>query len=105
MKKHLSIVLLILLNAVNGQANITLPSFINSNMVLQQKASVKIWGWGHPTEKVVVTTSWNGNANWQLLINTPESGGPNSITIKGYNSLVLENVLIGEVWICSGQSN
>src|SRR6476661_4108244 len=95
-------------------ANITLPAVISSNMVLQQKSSVKLWGWGSPEEKVYITDSWSGktdstvvteNAKWQLAVNTPAAGGPYTITIKGNNTIVLENVLIGEVWICSGQSN
>ncbi len=95
-------------------ANITLPAVIGSNMVLQQRSSVKLWGWGNPTEKVLVTDSWDGktdstvvnaNAKWEVMINTAAAGGPYTITIKGYNTIVLENVLIGEVWICSGQSN
>lgn len=97
-----------------SSANITLPAVISSNMVLQQKASVKLWGWGAPTEKVYITTTWGSekdsavvteNAKWQVAINTPAAGGPYTITIKGSNTIVLENVLIGEVWVCSGQSN
>ena len=93
---------------------VTLPSVIASNMVLQQKSSVKLWGWGNPTEKIFITNSWdgktdstivNGNAKWQLNINTPAAGGPYTITIKGFNTIFLQNVLIGEVWVCSGQSN
>lgn len=96
------------------RANITLPAVIGSNMVLQQKSSVKLWGWGNPAEKVYITNSWNGktdstvvseNAKWQVYVSTPAAGGPYTITIKGYNTIVLENVLIGEVWVCSGQSN
>src|SRR5215831_3036132 len=94
--------------------NIRLPAVISSNMVLQQRATVKLWGWAGPGEKVFVTTSWNNktdstigtrDANWQLLVSTPSAGGPYTITLKGYNTVVLENVLVGEVWVCSGQSN
>src|SRR5690349_24030353 len=100
------------INAV--KADVRLPSIIGSNMVLQQKTSVKLWGWGDSNEKVVITTSWNNkkdstitneNAKWQLQIQTPSAGGPYTITIKGHNTIVIENVLIGEVWIGSGQSN
>ncbi len=97
-----------------AKADIRLPAILNDNMVLQQQSSVKLWGWGDPTEKLVVITSWNGNtdstvvdenAKWQISIQTPAAGGPYSITIKGNNTIVLENILIGEVWVCSGQSN
>ncbi|RYF77316.1 MAG: sialate O-acetylesterase, partial [Chitinophagaceae bacterium] len=83
-------------------------------MVLQQKAVVKLWGWADPGEKLVITTSWNnrvdssktdGNGRWHLNMETPAAGGPFTILIKGNNTITLENVLIGEVWICSGQSN
>ena len=102
-----------LLSAITARA-VTLPSVIASNMVLQQKSQVKLWGWGSTTEKIYITNSWNGktdstvvdgNAKWQLEIATPSAGGPYTITVKGNNTILLENVLIGEVWICSGQSN
>lgn len=95
-------------------ANIRLPSIINSNMVLQQQSAVKLWGWAAPAEKIFITTSWNnktdsvvttGDANWQATVQTPAAGGPYTITLKGNNEVVLDNVLIGEVWVCSGQSN
>lgn len=94
--------------------NIRLPSLVGSNMVLQQQSTVRLWGWAAPAEKILITTSWNnktdstiatGDANWQLNIQTPAAGGPYTITLKGYNQIVLTNVAIGEVWVCSGQSN
>lgn len=95
-------------------ANVRLPAVLSSNMVLQQKSSVRIWGWADPNEKVIITTSWNNKvdstkgdamAKWQLQIETPTAGGPYTITIKGANTIILQNVMIGEVWVCSGQSN
>jgi sialate O-acetylesterase len=97
-----------------SRANIRLPNVISSNMVLQQQSSVKLWGWSNPGEKIAITTSWNNktdsvtgtrDANWQIAIQTPAAGGPYTITLKGSNTIVLENILIGEVWVCSGQSN
>src|SRR5438128_9255756 len=82
-----------------AKADIRLPSVISSNMVLQQKSSVKLWGWGDPTEKVVITTSWNGqadstkvdaNAKWVITVQTPAAGGPYNVTIKGRNTIVLQ---------------
>ncbi|MCH5715042.1 sialate O-acetylesterase [Niabella hibiscisoli] len=93
---------------------IRLPNIIGSNMVLQQKSETAIWGWSNPSEKIYITTSWNnqkdsvvadGNAKWKLNLKTPEAGGPYTITLKGENSIVLDNIMIGEVWVCSGQSN
>src|SRR3954463_656514 len=95
-------------------ATIRLPSVISSNMVLQQKSMVRLWGWGSPGEKVEINSSWDGkidstkvdgNAKWQINIQTGAAGGPYNITIKGSNTILLQNILIGEVWICSGQSN
>ncbi|HLK28158.1 MAG TPA: sialate O-acetylesterase [Puia sp.] len=103
-----------LLIVIISFADIRLPSVLSSNMVLQQKSTVKLWGWCHPGEKVFVTTSWNhkidsaegtANADWQINVQTPEAGGPYTILLKGYNQIILDNVLIGEVWVCSGQSN
>jgi len=80
-------------------------------MVLQQNSEVKIWGWADEKTLVSVTTSWDGkeytatandNRNWGVVITTPVAGGPHSIQI---NDIKLDNVMSGEVWICSGQSN
>ncbi len=97
-----------LLNAV------VLPSVISDHMVLQQNQTVKIWGWGSPLENIVVTPSWdnsesktivNNHAYWELQLKTPSASGPYTITIKGHNTIVVNDILIGEVWLCSGQSN
>ena len=113
MKKFLSISFLFAFPFL-AKADIRLPNIIKSNMVLQQQSSVKLWGWAAPHEKVIVTTSWNNkvdstfatrDANWMLVIQTPTAGGPYTITLKAANTIQLENVLIGEVWVCSGQSN
>jgi len=95
-------------------AKIVLPSVIGDNMVLQQKAKVKLWGWAGPSEKVYVTPSWNNKTDsakttaegkWSVNIETPAGGGPYSIKLNASNTIILNNVLVGEVWICSGQSN
>lgn len=95
-------------------ANVTLPNIFGDNMVLQRNSEVKIWGWANPKEEIKLVSSWNNQeykavtsnqAKWELVIKTPEAGGPYTISIKGYNEVVLKNILIGEVWICSGQSN
>lgn len=95
-------------------ANVRLPSVLADNMVLEQNASVKFWGWCDPGEKVFLTPSWDQvtdstvgtrDGRWMLTVATPAAGGPYRIGIKGWNLITLKNVLIGEVWICSGQSN
>lgn len=99
---------------ITGLGAIRLPKIIGSHMVLQQKSETAFWGWANPSEKIYITTSWNnqkdsvmadGNAQWKLKIKIPEAGGPYTITLEGENTIILENILIGEVWVCSGQSN
>lgn len=110
-----AVILAILLLSVAGlQAKVKLPTILGDNMVLQQKASVKIWGWASENAKIKLKTSWDNKSftttadntgSWLLKINTPEAGGPFQISISDGEVLVLKNILIGEVWFCSGQSN
>jgi len=84
-------------------------------MVLQQNAEIKVWGWADAGEKVEIRASWlktvssartSAEGNWQTTISTPAAGGPYQMTITGRDySILIENILIGEVWFCSGQSN
>jgi sialate O-acetylesterase len=83
-------------------------------MVLQQNSFSKIWGWAKPQQEVKVSTSWNQKSystvadqqgNWQVSIATGEAGGPYTVTIEADETRILEDILLGEVWICSGQSN
>jgi sialate O-acetylesterase len=105
-----------LITAINTYGDIALPSLIGDNMVLQQNTKVKIWGWSDPAEVISITSSWNNitdtvtadrNAKWSKYLNTPVAGGPYTITISGSSGgkIVLHNVMLGEVWFCSGQSN
>ncbi|MEP6950972.1 MAG: sialate O-acetylesterase [Ginsengibacter sp.] len=96
------------------QADVRLPAIIGSHMVLQQNSEVKVWGWSDPGEKIKITTGWDtttcraigsSGAKWNCIIKTPAAGGPYTLTISGNNKVILEDVLIGEVWDCSGQSN
>lgn len=94
--------------------NVTLPAIFGDHMVLQQNAEAAIWGWAKPGEKVKIVCSWsqdtveanpNNLARWQATIKTPAAGGPHKITVQGYNKIEINDILIGEVWFCSGQSN
>ena len=114
MKNNLTLFILFLILSNAAFANITLPNVFSDNMVLQRNTEVKIWGWANPQEEVVISPDWtnekytikaNNQAMWEILIPTPKEGGPYTINIKGYNEIVLKNILIGEVWLCSGQSN
>lgn len=96
-------------------AQLRLPSVIGDNMVLQQQSSVTLWGWANPSQKIMITTSWNNktdsaaatrDAKWKMTLQTPAAGGPYTVGIKaGNDAITLNNVFIGEVWVCSGQSN
>jgi len=114
MKNNIFKFVFFLLISSTMMANVTLPNIFGDNMVLQRNAEVKIWGWASPKEEIKLTTSWdnqeykvvaNNQAQWELKIKTPEAGGPFTISIKGYNEVVLKNILTGEVWVCAGQSN
>ena len=104
-----------LLLAEGVQARITMPSFFSDGMVLQQKSAVAIWGSSDRKQrKVTVKTSWNAkkytavtdeSGNWKVKVETPVYGGPYSIEVSDGESVHINNVLIGEVWLCSGQSN
>ncbi len=90
-----------------------LPSFFSNQMVLQQNQKVSLWGTDKPNTPIKLETSWGGeasaqsdkNGNWKLSIKTPLAGGPYSLVFKGSETITLNDVLIGEVWLCSGQSN
>ena len=95
-------------------AKVTLPAIFTDNMVLQQQSDVKIWGRAKPGKAVKVTTSWDGktyaatasaSGGWEVRVSTPVAGGPYTVTVSDGKPVELKNVLIGEVWLCSGQSN
>jgi sialate O-acetylesterase len=95
-------------------ANVRLPSVLADNMVLEQNATANLWGWSDAGEKIYITCSWSGvtdsvtgtrDGRWMLTVRTPAAGGPFTIEFRGWNTVSLKNVLVGEVWVCSGQSN
>lgn len=109
-----SLIIFASLMASFSAAAITLPPYFTDNMVLQQGAVVKIPGVATPGKNVTITPSWakpttikaDANGNFQFNIATPTAGGPYSLTISDTNeTITLSNILSGEVWLCSGQSN
>jgi sialate O-acetylesterase len=99
-------------------AEVRMPAIFGDNMVLQQKSPVAVWGWAEPGEKVEVKGSWgwfgsttvatkaDENGCWKVKIKTPSASTKTStLTVKGTNEIIFRDVLIGEVWVCSGQSN
>ncbi len=106
--------LTLLLFTVQIKAEIKLPAVIGSHMVLQQQTNAALWGKAAENKTVTVTTSWDkktyksrsdANGNWKVQVATPSAGGPYSINISDGKGVTLENIMIGEVWVCSGQSN
>ena len=95
-------------------ANIKLPAIFSDKMVLQQQAKVAFWGWAEPGEEISIRDSWSSKTTktvtsksgyWKTDLQTPKAGGPYTIIVTGRNTIELKDVLIGEVWVCSGQSN
>jgi sialate O-acetylesterase len=93
---------------------IKLPALVSDHMVLQQLDTVNIWGWSAPEQEISITTSWNNgsyivtadeNGKWIAQVPTTKAGGPYQIIISSDTVITLNDVLLGEVWICSGQSN
>ena len=94
--------------------NIVMPAIFSDNMVLQQKSSVQFWGKANPGDKIIINATWGAAAKatvndegiWKTKVKTIKAGGPYEVKIKiGDSTIIYKNVLLGEVWLCSGQSN
>jgi sialate O-acetylesterase len=94
--------------------SIVMPAIFSDNMVLQQKSNVQFWGKANPGEKVEIKATWGASAKtkvndeglWKVKIKTIKAGGPYEVKINvGDSAIVYKNVMLGEVWLCSGQSN
>jgi sialate O-acetylesterase len=112
--KYIKILLFVQLifNIAVCRSEITLPRLISDGMVLQRDTELKIWGWASPNESIqlnfnkknyVVTADSKGD--WLVVLNPQKAGGPFTMTISASNVIKIENILIGDVWLCSGQSN
>jgi sialate O-acetylesterase len=103
---------IVALFTTHSVAEVTLPSLFSDHMVLQRETEVPIWGWAEPGEEICVTigdqqhTCTTGPSGvWQVEICGLPAGGPHTLTVKGNNTIEIKNLLVGEVWLCSGQSN
>ncbi|MDP4208335.1 MAG: sialate O-acetylesterase [Bacteroidota bacterium] len=110
--KRLLIVFSLFLIPVLSQANVKLPQVFSSHMVLQRNAPINIWGWAAPNERVSIQfhnqtkqAKADKNGTWGVKLDSEQAGGPYKLVVTGKNSITLDDVLVGEVWVCSGQSN
>ena len=110
-QKHIAILLSILLtSAVFGQ--IKLPKLISDGMILQRDTTIKIWGWAAPNEAITINflnqdynITANSAGNWELPLTNLVAGGPHKMTLTASNTITINDILIGDIWLCSGQSN
>lgn len=91
---------------------VRLPKLINDGMVLQRDENVRVWGWASAGEKVTIRfidstyhTAADSNGNWKIMLSKLKAGGPYEMEIDGSNSITIKDILVGDVWFCSGQSN
>lgn len=105
-------VFLFLLNVSFSFCQVRLPRLISDGMILQRDATTKLWGWATPGEQVILTfnqkefkTFSDRAGNWSIPLPPQKAGGPYTITLKGKNTVTVKDVLFGDVWVCSGQSN
>ncbi|MWB93582.1 hypothetical protein GON26_04365 [Flavobacterium sp. GA093] len=110
MKKYIAFLLLMFSSIIN--ANVRMPLLFSDGMVLQRNKQIPVWGWADANEKVTVhfnkqskTIQADKNGKWMVKLNAEKAGGPFELIITGNNKISIKDVLVGEVWICSGQSN
>jgi sialate O-acetylesterase len=112
LKSKLQILFLLFLITAPAISQVKLPKLISDGMVLQRNANVKIWGWASADEKITIqfinktyhaTASTNGE--WQVILSELNAGGPYDMQIDASNSITIHDIVIGDVWVCSGQSN
>src|SRR4051812_35192469 len=105
--------LLLMLGAVSARADVRLPAVISDHMVIQAEATVPLWGWAEPGEEIAIslagfsrTTKTDATGKWSVKLDKLKASDESqSLTIKGRNTIVVHDVLVGEVWLASGQSN
>ena len=107
-----SFILLSLLVSTHAQSQVTLPKLIADGMVLQRNTPITIWGWASAEEKIKISfkeevyhTKADKKGNWKVSLKTSKAGGPYTMNITSSNSIIIKNIWVGDVWICSGQSN
>jgi sialate O-acetylesterase len=112
---HARLVVMLVLSifiGIQAKAKVRLPSVVGDGMVLQRDEAVNVWGWAAPGEKVTVSflkkkyaAKAGTDGKWKVKLDPVKAGGPYTMKIAGDNTIVLNDILIGDVWVCSGQSN
>ncbi len=113
MKKYIYLLLITTLFSSALHGEIRLPHIFSNNMILQRDKSLKIWGWADKNEKIrieilgqIKETKSNKSGYWYVNLDPISYGGPYQMKIQGSKNLItLDNILIGDIWLCSGQSN
>ena len=112
MKKKVLIYVICFLSSGICFSQIRLPRLVRDSMILQRDVPIKIWGWASAKEKIEINfnnktykTTADENGNWAVQLAATKAGGPYTMRLLGKNKIVLTNILVGDVWICSGQSN
>ncbi|HJX71085.1 MAG TPA: sialate O-acetylesterase [Bacteroidales bacterium] len=112
-KNHLMLVLVLAcLLSLSAFSQVRLPKLIGNGMVLQRDTEVKVWGWAGSNEKIIVhfidsvyQTTSNKDGEWNVVLPESEAGGPYQMQIHASDTITIEDILLGDVWVCSGQSN
>jgi len=109
---HLVLAALLLVPAMSARADVRLPAVVTDNMILQREVNAPVWGWADAGEEVRVSINGqsksakpDADGKWVVRLDPMQAGGPYTMTVAGKNSISVKNVLVGEVWVCSGQSN
>lgn len=109
---YLLVLLLITFSNNYLLADVRLPQIVRDSMILQRNSKVRIWGWASPKEKIKIdflkrrySCVSDAKGNWVIILSPMVAGGPFAMKINAKNHIVLSDILIGDVWLCSGQSN
>lgn len=111
LKQTLGVLLIVLPHYL--MADVTLNAIFSDHMVVQRETEIPVWGWADAGENISIVASWgakaevitSANGTWIVNLKTPKAGGPFKITVSGKNTIEINDVLSGEVWLCTGQSN
>jgi sialate O-acetylesterase len=112
MKRSKTIIIVLFLLTASTFSQVKLPKLISDGMVLQRESNVKIWGWASEGEKITISflgstynTAGDKNGEWHVILSNLNAGGPYVMQIDASNSITINDIVVGDVWVCSGQSN